>query len=70
MTNKESQEEPKDAFHPENFGPVTLIALMRLYDVGMALLSVHDAEKAATLADMHEKGLTFMPPPIFAIEEE
>ena len=65
-----SEREALSAFAPENFGPVVLIQLMRLYDVQMALLSCYDAEKAAYLAEMHEAGLSFTPPPAFALEDD
>lgn len=47
---------------------MVIIQLMRLYDVQMALLSCYDAEKAAMLAEMHERGLSFTPPPAFSEE--
>ncbi len=56
------------AFDPENFGTVVIIQLMRLYDVQMALLSCYDPEKAGMLAEMHERGLSFTPPPAFSEE--
>lgn len=59
----------KDAFHPDNFGPVVLIQLMRTYDLLLALLSIHDPEKALQLSEMHEKGLSFTPAPVFSEEE-
>jgi hypothetical protein len=43
---------------------------MRLYDVQMALLSCYDQEKAGMLAEMHERGLSFTPPPAFSEEVE
>jgi hypothetical protein len=77
LSNQESQKESPseehaaaNAFAPENFGPVVLIQLMRLYDVQMALLSCYDAEKAQALALMHEQGLTFTPPPAYAVQDE
>lgn len=77
MSNQESNKEMRsdaadsvNAFAPENFGPVVLIQLMRLYDVQMALLSCYDAEKAEILARMHEQGLSFTPAPAFAEEVE
>jgi hypothetical protein len=59
-----------DAFAPENFGRVVLIQLMRLYDVQLALLSCMDPEKAKDIVLMHEQGITFMPNPAFAAEED
>jgi hypothetical protein len=47
---------------------VVIIQLMRLYDVQMALLSCYDPEKAGMLAEMHERGMSFTPPPAFAEE--
>jgi len=66
----EEEIQPGFAFDPENFQTVLLIMLMRLYDINLALLSVHDPVKATQLADMHEKGLTFTPNPAFSMEEE
>lgn len=64
-------EEVKSAFDPENFQMVVLIMLMRLYDINLALLSVHDPVKASQLARMHEKGLSFTPAPAFSeVEDE
>jgi hypothetical protein len=60
----------EDAFHPNNFGPVLLIQMMRLYDIGIALLSVQDPVKAEQLILMHEQGITFTPAPAFAQDEE
>ncbi|AVD99211.1 hypothetical protein SEA_BILLNYE_6 [Streptomyces phage BillNye] len=60
--------QPSSAFDPENFGPVVIIQLMRLYDVQMALLACHDPEKAGILAEMHEKGMSFTPPPAYSEE--
>jgi hypothetical protein len=63
-----SQPPSNSAFDPENFGAVVIIQLMRLYDVQMALLSCYDPEKAGMLAEMHERGLSFTPPPAFSEE--
>lgn len=54
------------AFDPENFGPVMIIQMMRLYDIGLALLAAVDPEQAEKLADLHENGITFCPPPRLA----
>lgn len=59
-----------DAFDPANFNVVMLIQMMRVYDVLLALLSVDNPQKAAQLAEMHEKGLTFTPAPAFAVEDD
>lgn len=53
------------AFHPDNIGPVTLIQLSRLYDVGMAFLAVLDEDKAVALANLHALGEFATPPPAF-----
>lgn len=67
LTEKSQKEQPSSsAFDPENFGPVVIIQLMRLYDVQMALLSCYDPEKAAMLAKMHEEGISFTPPPAYS----
>ena len=72
-----SNESPKDdrsdvpsAFDPENFNFVVLVQLMRLYDVGMALLSCYDEQKAGMLAEMHERGFSFTPNPAFSVVED
>lgn len=74
MSNDESPKETRSdtpsAFDPENFNFVVLVQLMRLYDVGMALLSCYDPGKADTLAQMHERGLSFTPNPAFAVLED
>lgn len=56
-------------FHDENFQPVVLIQLTRLYDVGLALLSVFEPEKAAAMAAAHEKGEVFSPAPAWKEDE-
>lgn len=58
-----------DAFSPDNFQMVMLIQMMRTYDILLALLSIHDPERAIQLAEMHEKGLTFTPHPKYSMEE-
>lgn len=58
--------EIKSAFDKENFNEVTLIMLMRVYDLQLALLSALDPEKAAALVEMHAQGQSFCPPPTFA----
>lgn len=65
-----NQENSNDAFAPENFQMVLLIQMMRTYDILLALLSVHDPNKAAQLAELHEKGITFTPAPAFSLEQE
>lgn len=73
MSQSNSSEEigpdVRDAFAPENFNMVILIMLMRLYDINLALLSVHDPKKAQQLAEMHEQGLTFTPHPAYSVDE-
>jgi hypothetical protein len=70
MNQQSYEEKSVDAFAPENFNVVMLIQMMRVYDVLLALLSVDNPQKAAQLAEMHEKGLTFTPAPAFAVEDE
>lgn len=60
---------PGSLFHPDSFGPVTIITMQRLYDVGMALLSVIDEGRAVGLADLHAQGRTATPPPAFSEDE-
>lgn len=55
----------KSAFDPANFNEVTLIMLMRVYDLQLALLSAIDADKASLLVEFHAKGQSFCPPPAF-----
>jgi hypothetical protein len=69
-SQKEMRSDAPSAFDPENFNFVVLVQLMRLYDVGMALLSCYDAQKADTLARMHEAGLSFTPNPAFSVFED
>ncbi len=69
MNQENYEDEVADAFAPENFNTVLLIQMMRVYDVLLALLSVQDPTKAAQLAEMHEKGLTFTPAPAYSVEE-
>lgn len=63
-------EEAKSAFDDENFGPVVLIQLMRLYDLQLAFLSAINPAKAEQIRDLHERGQTFCPPPMFVEYEE
>lgn len=65
-----SDENKGSAFDPENFQMVVLIMLMRLYDINLALLSVHDPVKATQLAALHEQGKSFTPHPAFIEEED
>ncbi|QBZ72294.1 hypothetical protein SEA_CIRCINUS_7 [Streptomyces phage Circinus] len=67
MNDDQSTPSPS-AFDPANFGPVVIIQLMRLYDVQMALLACYDPEKAGILAEMHERGVSFTPPPAYSEE--
>jgi hypothetical protein len=55
----------KSAFDPANFNEVTLIMLMRLYDLQLALLSVLNPEQAKYIVELHERGQSFAPPPAF-----
>lgn len=65
------QELPSDSvFHPDNIGPVSVIQLSRIYDAIMALLAIVDPDKAVRMAEAHAQGITLMPPPAFAEEED
>jgi hypothetical protein len=57
-------------FHDDNFNPVVLIQLTRLYDVGLALLSVFDPDKAKLMAQAHAKGEVFSPAPAWTEDDE
>lgn len=59
------QTKPSSAFDPDNFGPVMLIMMMRLYDLGLAFLSVIDKQGADELVELHSQGHTFSPRPAF-----
>lgn len=50
----------------ENLELVTFIQLTRLYDVSLAILQELNAEKAATIHQMHEQGDFISPPPALA----
>lgn len=62
--------EPKSAFDPENFAAVQLIMMMRLYDLGLALLSVFDEKKADELSEYHAQGFSFAPAPKYVEYED
>ena len=57
-------------FHPDNFNPVVLIQLARLYDVGMAFLATIDKDYAMHLAELHARGEFATPPPAFNVDED
>lgn len=61
--------EIEDPFSPKHVGAFTLIALMRLYDVQMALLGEQDAELAAKLTALHKDGKVFLPFPWLDVED-
>lgn len=58
------------AFDEDSFAQVLLIQVTRLYDVGLALLSVVDPEKAKHMAAGHALGEIFSPAPAFIEEGE
>jgi hypothetical protein len=71
MENELYQEIPENSvFHPDNFSPVVLIQLARLYDVGMAFLGAIDPEKAKGLAELHARGEFMTPAPAFKTQED
>lgn len=45
-----------DPFSPTNCPKLSLIVLMRIYDVQMAMLTVQDKVMAAKLAEEHARG--------------
>lgn len=57
-------------FHPDNIGPVTVIQLTRIYDAIMALLAIADPDKAVRMAEAHARGITLMPAPAFAEDDD
>jgi len=61
---------PNSVFHEDNFEPVLLIQLTRLYDVGLALLSVFDPDKALEMANKHAEGEVFSPAPAWMQDDE
>lgn len=63
-------ENDTDPFSPNNAPGLSLIVLMRLYDVQMALLSVTAPDKAAALHEAHLAGQVVGAPPAFAMPDE
>lgn len=70
MEPVESELPDNSVFHDDNFNPVVLIQLTRLYDVGLALLSVFDADKASRMAQAHANGEVFSPAPAWTVDDE
>lgn len=67
QTGQQADENPANsAFAPENFSAVTVIMLMRLYDLQLALLSSVNPEQAKYIVELHERGQSFAPAPAFA----
>lgn len=56
--------------HPDNFGPVSLILLMRIYDVQLALLADKNPALAKKLEQAHTNGDFLSPPPRMVEYEE
>lgn len=65
QTDEDIATEARSAFAPENFNQVTLIMLMRLYDLQLALLSSVNPEQAQYIVQLHECGQSFAPAPAF-----
>lgn len=61
---------PSSAWDEENWWPVMLIMLQRIYDLQLAMLSAINSVKAAEVVQLHERGQTFAPMPKFAVFEE
>lgn len=68
--HQEQSSQTESAFDPDNFGQVLLIQVSRLYDVGMALLSTVDSDKAVAMAEAHAQGILLAPAPAFVEEDE
>lgn len=60
-----SEPEPTSAFDEQNWWPVLLIMLSRVYDLQLALLSAINPVKAAEVVKLHDSGHTFAPIPKF-----
>jgi hypothetical protein len=56
MEDEEVTKEELDPFNPNDSPVFNLVAMMRLYDVGMALLNEQNPEAAAKLHELHEQG--------------
>lgn len=56
--------------HPDNFGPVSLILLMRIYDVLISNLGTQNPQVAEKLIKAHEAGEFLSPPPRMVEYEE
>lgn len=69
LQNQQPEAQSNGAFDEDNFATVLLIQVSRLYDVGMALLSVVDHEKSVKMAEAHAQGIILTPPPAFREEE-
>lgn len=57
------EDDALNAFGPENAPGVSLIVLMRIYDVLMALLRNQDAAVAKDILEKHSQGLLLGPSP-------
>lgn len=68
--NQQMEAQNSSAFDEDSFAQVLLIQVTRLYDVGLALLSVVDSEKSRLMAEGHARGEIFSPAPAFIEEEE
>lgn len=59
-----------DPFDAETAPGLSLIVLMRIYDVQMAMLAKTDPEAAAALYEAHSKGAIIGPLPAINIGED
>lgn len=70
QSSHQSEPEHTSAFDEQNWWPVLLIMLSRLYDLELALLSAINPVKASEIVELHEQGHTFAPIPKFVSYEE
>lgn len=62
----EDTDAPSDAFSPESAPGLSLVMLMRIYDVLMTQLRYDHGEEISTnLLDVHASGALLTPPPFF-----
>lgn len=70
IREQHTAENDTDPFSPNNAPGLSLIVLMRLYDVQMALLSEVSPEKAEALHQAHLAGQIKGAPPAFTMPDE
>lgn len=70
QSSPQSEPEHTSAFDEQNWWPVLLIMLQRIYDLQLAMLTAINPAKAGALIELHENGHTFAPMPRFVPYEE